>query len=268
MYLCAVQKMNNISSLLVTHVEDPTGSSGSIFFWAVTAENSIFQQITKTLSSLKPQLDKACLVPKNLSGLTSRQIFLALVNRRWERAKLASSNQQINPTSKLKVFCIDLGGEHLVSLDEVCLLSSLPSFPVALTETQALASRFIFADILPANGQWDKTVFSFLKTHLEKHSWLVTSLGSFNECCGVRIFKEHDRSSLFADSMISLGLARAADSYQNALCSLTNGPSLKPSTKKPLVQVWFKDSATVHSTTPLYNVLKVYSTNIFYLIVH
>jgi len=175
--------MNNISSLLVTHAEDPTGSSGPIFLWAVTAE-SIFQQMTKTMSSLKPQLDKACLVPKNLSGLTSGQIFLALVNGSWSRARHASSNQQINPTSKLKVFCIDLGGEHLVSLDEVCLLSSLSSFPDALTETQALASRFIFADIIPANRQWDRNVYDFLQRYVVKRSWQATvPLQCTRICC-------------------------------------------------------------------------------------
>ena len=245
--------MSNISSLSVTHVEDPTGTSHSIFFWGITAERSIQEPVEKALFFLKPQLDKACFAPKNLSGLTSGQIFLALVNRCWERAKFVSSSVQNNANSKLKVFCIDVGGEYLVSLEEICLLSSLPSFPVALSETQALANRFIFADILPAHDKWTKTVFRFLKTHLEKHTWLVTVLGSFNQCTGVRIYNEHNRETLFATIMIKLGLATGADSYKTAL---TSGLPPKPATKKPVCHVPLKDAESV-KWTPLYNVDKV-----------
>ena len=87
------------------------------------------------------------------------------------------------------------------------------SIPEVLFKVGALASQFTLADIFPTPGKlWQKDIICFLKSNLEKRSWIFILLGSFNGCSSVRIFNKHDRSSLFATKMIKLGLAQATDS--------------------------------------------------------
>ncbi len=165
-----------------------------------------------------------------LSDLKKEKIFCVLLNNIWVRAEF----HEIAKDSfgyYMDVFCIDYGSIQSIPLNFCRVIPPGARSIADINCNPPLASKFLLADVLIANGPKGKeSALLYLKQHMENKIVKAVPLGVHNGFEGVRVYLN---DQLVAKLLVDNHIGKAATTYITAL-----------QTPVPTKRIFFVESVT------------------------